>query len=111
MDKIKKNKKGLASDGKSISDLILFSISAIISSNEVCSFDRLIKECFVIFPAVFGFNRYPLWPDARKLDRPLRALRRQGLITGDPKISFLITKTGKEKAEQIQKLLRQGKLL
>jgi len=94
-----------------INDLILFSIHSVLSDNEICSFDRLIKECFTLFPKVFCFTRYPLWPDARKLDRPLRALRKQKLINGDPKNEFFITKEGKIKAEQIQKSLRQGKLL
>ncbi len=94
-----------------INDLILFSIYSVVLGNEECVFERLIKECFAYFPAVFSFSRYPLWPDARKLDRPLRALRDQSLIIGNPKTAFSLTREGKERAEQIQKSLRQGKLL
>jgi len=92
-------------------DLILFSIYSVISSNEQCSFDRLVKECFVLFPDAIKFLRYPIWPDSRKLDRPLRALRKEKLIVGDPKSFFILTNEGIKKALQIDKTLRQGKLL
>jgi len=95
----------------SANDLILFSIHSVIANNEKCSFDRLVKECFVLFPDAIKFLRYPIWPDSRKLDRPLRALRKERLIIGDPKTFFLITDEGMKKLVQINKTLRQGKLL
>jgi len=104
------NKKSAANRGP-VNDLILFSIYSIVSNNEICTFDRLIKECFTLFPTAFGFARYPIWPDSRKLDRPLRTLRKEKLIKGDPKTEFFLTKTGKEKAEIIAKTFKQGKLL
>ena len=95
----------------SVNDLILFCIHSIVLNNEQCSFERLIKECFTLFPDVLKFERYPIWPDSRKLDRPLRALRKEGLVIGDPKTIFMLTKKGEEKASEIYKSLRQGKLL
>lgn len=95
----------------SVNDLILFCIHSVVLNNEQCSFDRLIKECFTLFPETLRFPRYPIWPDARKLDRPLRALRNEKFIIGDPKTYFLLTKTGEEKANNVAKALRQGKLL
>ena len=95
----------------SVNDLILFSIHSVILNNEQCSFDRLVKECFVLFPDAVKFLRYPVWPDSRKLDRPLRALRKEKLIIGDPKSYFKLTDGGIKKAVQIDKILRQGKLL
>jgi len=106
----KPNKK-LAADKTPINDLILFSVYSVVSNNEICTFDRLIKECFTLFPQPFGFARYPIWPDSRKLDRPLRTLRKEKLIKGDPKTEFFITKEGKEKSEVIAKMLKQGRLL
>lgn len=94
-----------------VNDLILFCIHSINLNNEQCSFDRLIKECFMLFPETLRFARYPIWPDSRKLDRPLRALRNEGLIIGDPKTIFMLTKDGKKKAEEVTRALRQGKLL
>lgn len=95
----------------SINNLLLFSIHSVILNNEQCSFDRLVKECFVLFPDAIRFLRYPVWPDARKLDRPLRALRKEKLIIGDPKSFFMLTKEGMKKAVLVDKILRQGKLL
>ncbi|MBU4204946.1 hypothetical protein KKE19_03535 [Patescibacteria group bacterium] len=108
---IKRSNKKLISDKTPVNDLILFSIYSIISNNEICTFDRLIKECFTMFPTPFGFARYPIWPDSRKLDRPLRGLRNEKLIKGDPRTEFFLTKEGKEKAEIIVKTFKQGKLL
>lgn len=95
----------------SANDLILFSIHSVILNNEQCSFDRLVKECFVLFPEAVRFQRYPIWPDSRKLDRPLRALRKEKLIIGDPKSYFMLTDEGAKRAVMVDKTLRQGKLL
>ncbi|KKQ18600.1 MAG: hypothetical protein US31_C0003G0029 [Berkelbacteria bacterium GW2011_GWA1_36_9] len=95
----------------SVNDLILFCIHSIILNSEQCSFERLVKECFTLFPDTLRFPRYPIWPDSRKLDRPLRALRNEKLIIGDPKTIFMLTKEGVKKAAEIEKALRQGKLL
>ena len=95
----------------SVNDLLLFSIHSVVLNNERCSFDRLVKECFVLFPDAIKFLRYPIWPDSRKLDRPLRALRKEKLIVGDPKSFFILTSEGVKRAVLVDKTLRQGKLL
>ncbi len=94
-----------------VNDLILYCIHSIVSNNEQCSFERLVKECFTLFPETLRFTRYPIWPDSRKLDRPLRALRNEKLILGDPKNYFILTKAGEARAAAVAKILRQGKLL
>ena len=66
----------------SIHDLLLFGIYSVLKNGEVCTFERLVAECFKKFPKVFAFKRYPHWPDALKFDRPLRKLREKGFITG-----------------------------
>lgn len=103
--------KNISSSNFSVNDLILFCIHAIVSNSEQCSFDRLVKECFTLFPDTLKFTRYPIWPDSRKLDRPLRALRIEKLIIGDSKTYFMLTRSGEEKAVFVAKALRQGKLL
>jgi len=91
-------------------DQILFTIYSVTSNREKCNFERLIKECFTLFPETFSFSKYPQWPDARKLDRPLRTLRQRKLIKGDPKTSFSLTKLGKKIAIETTKTFRQRKL-
>jgi len=105
------SKKSSKSLNFSVNDLILFCIHSVVSNSEQCSFERLVKECFSLFPETLRFMRYPIWPDSRKLDRPLRALRSEKLIIGDSKNYFILTKLGEEKAASVSKALRQGKLL
>ncbi len=93
-----------------ITDLILFGINSIIENKEKCTFERLIKECFTLFPEIFSFSKYSQWPDSLKLDRRLRTLRKRKLITGDPKTSFFLTKLGKTIALETAKTFRQRKL-
>jgi len=111
---------------RSIDSLILFSIYSVMEgeedksssspfatareNKEKCSFERLAKECFTLFPKTFSFLKYPKWPDSRKLDRPLRSLRKKRLILGNPKTFFSLTKSGKKIVEEIAKSLRQRKL-
>ena len=90
--------------------IILFSIYSVASDMEKCDFEKLVKECFDLSPKDFSFSKYPQWPDARKLDRPLRTLRQKKLIKGDPKTFFSLTKSGKIAAEEIARSFYQRKL-
>ena len=108
---IVKISKNLDFSKVSVNDLILFCIHSVVANSEQCSFERLVKECFTLFPDTLKFTRYPIWPDSRKLDRPLRALRDEKLILGDPKTYFILTDTGEVRAAAVAKSLRQGKLL
>lgn len=90
--------------------IILYSIYSVTSDRGKCDFERLVKECFTLFPEAFCFSKYPKWPDARKLDRPLRALRQKKLIEGDLKNFFSLTKSGKSAAEEIARNFYQRKL-
>lgn len=94
----------------SINDLILFSIYSAAEKGEKCNFEDLVKECFVLFPRSFSFSKIQKWPDSRKLDRPLRTLRKRKMIIGDPKTFFKLTASGKKTAEEIAKTFRQRKL-
>ena len=106
-----KNKFSLGSQKQiPIPELILFSIYSVTSGREKCDFERLIKECFTLYPETFSFSKYHIWPDSRKLDRALRTLRQRKLIKGDPKTLFSLTKIGKIIAIETAKTFRQRKL-
>jgi hypothetical protein len=94
----------------SLHNLILFSIYLINSKKEKCTYERLVKECFSLFPDSFCFSGIKKWPDSRKLDRSLRTLRKQKFINGDPKTIFSLTSIGKKIAEDTGKTFRQVKL-
>src|SRR4030042_6149819 len=91
----------------SLNDLIVFSIFSLLGEKRKCTLEELVKECFILFPKNFSLSRFPKWPDSRKLDRPLRSLRKEKLITGNPGTFFSLTKTGKKRAEETAKLFRQ----
>ena len=92
-----------------INDLILFCIFLIAEKREKCTFERLIEECFALFPRAFSFSSISKWPDSRKLDRPLRDLRKKKLIEGNPNL-FCLTKLGRKMIERISKNFGQRKL-
>lgn len=99
-----------------ISDLILYAVYLIKKNKEVCTFERLIAECFNNFPKVFGFKRYPQWPDSLKFDRSLRTLRENGLIIGGAGGNFSpgqisLTSVGENKAKQIGLIFKQNKII
>lgn len=96
---------------RTLQDLILFCIFLVTENKEVPTVERLVGECFRLFPKSFGLKGYPKWPDSRKLDRTLRDLRRKKLVTGDPKTSFTLTEHGKRKVGEMLKDFRQKKLL
>jgi len=93
-----------------INELILLGIYSTTNNGEKCTFERLVKESFNLSPKTFCFPKNPGWPDSRKLDRPLRTLRKRTLITGNPKTYFSLTKLGKRIAIDILKTFRQKKL-
>jgi len=93
-----------------VNELILLGIYSIVNDKEKCTFERLVKESFNLFPEAFCFSKNPEWPDSRKLDRPLRTLRKRKLIIGNPKTYFSLTKLGKKMAIEILKTFRQRKL-
>lgn len=95
-------------EGIQINSLIIFGIYSILAKGEKCTFEKLVAECFGLFPKVFSFARYPQWPDSIKFDRPLRTLRERGLIIGNPRNIFSLTKFGEKMAKDTAKVLRIG---
>jgi hypothetical protein len=93
----------------SVLDLILVSFLSLENSTKQVDFEILLKRCFDLFPEKFCFSQLEL-PDARKIDRPLRSLRRMKLVSGNPKESFVLTKKGRKKALEAMSFLRQRKL-
>jgi len=91
-----------------INHLMLFGIYSILQRKEKCTFEKLVEECFSLFPKLFSLSRYPEWPDSLKFDRSLRTLREKGLIVGNPNTLFFLTKFGKEIAKNTAGNLKAG---
>jgi len=92
-------------NGLAKENLILFGIYSVTRKGEICSFERLVKECFILFPRAFGFARYPEWPDSLKFDRPLRTLRKRGLLVGGSKTLFSLNRFGEDIAKETGEVL------
>jgi len=90
-----------------LENLVLYGIYLVSKRKEICTFEKLVAECFSQFPKVFAFKRYPEWPDSLKFDRPLRKLREKGMIVGIIKDSFSLTKFGKQKAIETENILKK----
>ena len=93
-----------------INDLILLGIYLIEKEGRQCNFELLIEKCFKLSPESISFERNK-WPDSRKIDRPLRSLRKSNLIKISSEFIFSLTKSGEKKSLEIIKVLYQGKLL
>jgi len=92
-------------------NLIILGIYSVTKSGETCSFERLIKECFTLFPKAFGLSRYQEWPDSLKFDRSLRTLRERGWIVGSAKTTISLTKFGERIAEETELVLLGSELI
>lgn len=90
-------------------NLIVFAIYSVIKNGDTCTYERLVAECFQMFPKVFGFKRYPHWPDSLKFDRPLRTLREKSLIVGSVRNHFELTEFGKKIAKETESILLGNK--
>lgn len=82
--------------GPSLNELILFCLQSVLRKKKKCTFGDIINECFKTYPKFFSLADYPNWPDSLKLDRPLRELRKDGLIKGSPVTFYSITDAGRE---------------
>jgi hypothetical protein len=50
----------------SLDELVLFAVKRILDSGEDCTAERLVCECFTLFPKSFCLPRYPQWPDSAR---------------------------------------------
>lgn len=95
----------------SINKLIILGLSFVLTKKKECNFKDLVEKCFQLFPKTFQFDDHTEWPDTKKLDRPIRALRRQGFLMGDSKTKLTLTSKGKKIANSLSEAFTQKKLL
>ena len=66
-----------------IDQLVVYAVKRILDANEECTFERLVYECFTLFPEKFEFKRYPEWPDSARITKAwLRCRTDKGWIAG-----------------------------
>ncbi len=84
-----------------IDDLAIYAISQVVAKREDCTQERVIKECFTLFPERFGMARYSEWPDSDRVHLSIVRCQRKGWITGSSKTGFKITSFGESVSKKI----------
>lgn len=92
----------------SLTKLTILAINEIVSNGEECAYERIVKECFTLFPTRFCFRRYPEWPDGSRIKIEILRCRDNGWVTGNEKNGFQITLLGKRVAQEVLKELQEG---
>jgi len=92
----------------SLTKLVIFTIGRIAENGEESAYERIVKECFSLFPKRFSFQRYPEWPDGARIKIEILRCRDKGWVTGNEKTGFQITSLGRRVAEEVLKELQQG---
>jgi len=92
----------------SLTKLTIFAIREIANNDGECAYERIVKECFTLFPKRFSFRRYPEWPDGSRIKIEILRCRDKGWVTGNEKNGFQITLLGKRAAQEVLKELQEG---
>lgn len=94
----------------SLTKLTIFAIHEITKNGEECAYERVVKECFTLFPKRFSFQRYSEWPDGSRIKIEILRCRDNGYVTGNEKNGFQITLLGKRAAQEVLRELQEGKV-
>ncbi|MDW8003068.1 MAG: hypothetical protein RMJ39_10505 [Deltaproteobacteria bacterium] len=82
--------------------LLIFAAKRILDNGEECTFERLVAECFTLFPKKFGMRRYPQWPDSVRVNKSwLRCRTDNGWLVGNVQKGFKLTSKGIEIANTV----------
>ena len=94
----------------SLTELTIFAISKIDESGEECAYERVVKECFTLFPKRFSLQRYPEWPDGARIKLEISRCRDKGWTKGNEKNGWQITEMGKREAQEVLADLQKGRV-
>ena len=85
-----------------LDSLVTYAVWSIQQNGEACTFERLVEECFRLFPNKFSMFGYPQWPDAARINKSwLRCRTDKGLISGKTKTGFTLTPKGREHVRRL----------
>ena len=94
-----------------IDKLTILAVYSLTNQNEECAFERLVKECFDLFPDRFCLRRYKQWPDSNRIYLSMMRCRNNGWIVGNEKNGFQITEFGKKTSESILEQLKGNAII
>lgn len=89
-----------------LDDLVLFAAKRILDSGEECTVERLVSECFTLFPKGFCLPRYPQWPDSARVNKSWwRCRTDKGWLVGSVKEGLRLTPAGERAVEVVSRKL------
>jgi hypothetical protein len=95
-----------------VDQLVMYSAKKIVRNGEECTLERLIFECFTLFPKKFALSRYPQWPDSTRVYRSWRrCILDNHWLKGSPNEGFRLTREGEQIADDIGAKLNDPDLL
>ena len=90
----------------SIDELLTYAVGQVTDAEEDCTFERLVYECFQLFPEQFRMQRYPDWPDSVRVNKTwLRCRTDRGWIVGSVQEGFRLTERGKRVTTKVARAL------
>lgn len=93
----------------SIDELLTYAVGQVTDTGEECTFERLVYECFHLFPEQFRMQRYPDWPDSVRVNKTwLRCRTDRGWIIGSVQEGFRLTERGQRVAAKVARTLGKG---
>lgn len=80
----------------SLDDLLVVALGSIMRKGETATFERMVAECFHLFPGRFSLLGYPEWPNAAIVNKAwLRCRTDKGLLAGTVAEGFRLTDKGR----------------
>jgi hypothetical protein len=80
----------------SLDDLVVVALGSIMRKGEPATFERMVAECFHLFPGRFSLLGYPEWPNAAIVNKAwLRCRTDKGLLAGTVAEGFRLTDKGR----------------
>lgn len=96
----------------SIDHLLTYAVALVKEKGEECTFERLVCECFTLFPQHFGMQRYTQWPDSLRVNKSWwRCRSHHGWLIGSVQEGFHLTDQGAKVASRVAQLVAQDPTL
>ncbi len=92
--------------------LLIYCVRRVLENGEECTLERLVYECFTLFPKKFALSRYSQWPDSTRVYRSWRrCIDPNNWLKGTPQEGFHLTSKGKTIALEVAEKLRDPSLI
>lgn len=86
-----------------------YCVTRVLSHGQVCTFEKLVVECFRAFPEHFSLRGFSKYPDSARVNKSwLRCRSGHGWILGSVKSGFTVSPAGEYVARSVRSRLSGG---